>query len=94
MDDKVSFLHSHIINIYNYTIPIKTRTVKAKSRPWFTAEVKDYIMIRDIAYYRWKRFRTSDLLEEYRAARRDVNRKIGIAKTEFYSRQFSSALTF
>lgn len=92
VDDKLNFLHRNIINIYDCSVPIKTRIVKAQSRPWFSKMIKDAIVIRDIAYSRWKRFRTSDLLTEYRAARSDVNRKIRMAKTEYYFRQFSSAV--
>lgn len=84
VDAKLKFLHKNILNLYDNTISIKKVIIKAKSRPWFTAIVKDAIVNRDIAYIRWKRFKTCDLLEEYHAARRDANSKIKMAKIEYY----------
>lgn len=92
VDDKLLFLQENIISLYNIAIPVKTRIILASSRPWFSADIKQAMQNRDVAYTRWKRFRMPDLYDEYRALRKVVNAKIRIAKIEYYSRRFNSAL--
>lgn len=92
IDDKLSFLDNNVLRLYDETVPIKTRTRSLRTQPWFTTHIKQLIHIRDLAYSRWKRFKTPDLKNKYRAARKDVNCKIKIAKLEYYSKQFGSAL--
>ncbi|XP_073820641.1 uncharacterized protein [Musca autumnalis] len=46
----------------------------------------------DIAYSRWKRYKTPDLYEEFSSARKRANKCIKSAKTDFYATSFSSAV--
>lgn len=92
VDDQLLFLQNNIVSLYSATVPLKTRIISAQSRPWFTEVVKSAIRERDLAYSRWKRFKTPLLYDTFRSARRDVNMKIRVAKLEYFTRRFSSAL--
>lgn len=92
VDDQLMFLQNNIVSLYSATVPLKTRIISAQSRPWFSEVIKSAIRERDLAYSRWKRFKTSLLYDAFRLARRNVNLKIRVAKLEYFTRRFSSAL--
>lgn len=92
IDEQLEFLQNNVHNLQNLTLPIKTKIITSKSKPWFSETIKAAILRRDIAYSRWKRFKTSFLYDDYRSARRDVNNMIKYSKTCYYHRRFSSAL--
>lgn len=90
VDDQVEFLQKNILSLYNDTVPIRSKMNKTNTRPWFNSTIKSYIAQIDRAYSRWKRYKTPDLHEEYRSARRMLNNEIN--KTEYYYTRFSSAV--
>lgn len=92
VNDQLIFLESNIVGLYDEIVPWKTKTLTAGNKPWFNASIKDAIQRRNFAYSRWKRFRTLELKAEFRSARKEVNRQIKLAKSEYYSRRFGSAL--
>ncbi|XP_075150402.1 uncharacterized protein LOC142224508 [Haematobia irritans] len=47
---------------------------------------------RDLCYKRWKRFKTPEFLQQFISARRDVNKSIQTAKSEYYREKFTSAI--
>lgn len=91
-DEQILFLEDNIIKLYNETVPLKTKILSAKNKPWFNASIKEAIQLRNLAYMRWKRFKTLDLKEEFRSARKEVNLLIKLAKSDYYSKRFGSAL--
>ena len=68
-DDQLFFLNSNLINLYDISIPLRRNRDKNPERSWFNFTVNQQIKTRDGIYRRWKRFRTSELYEEYRKAR-------------------------
>lgn len=92
VDDKLDFLESNLLQLYEDTVPLKTKSTLVKTKSWFTTNIKQLIHQRDIAYSRWKRFKTLELKHEYSTARKCVNREIKLAKSEYYSKEFGTAL--
>lgn len=90
--DQLNFLNDLILQIYNKHVPLKTKTVKGKERPWFTAEIKMLIEHRDNLYLRWKRYKTPEMRNDYRLARREVVSKIKRDKSLYYNNKFSLAV--
>ncbi|XP_075150487.1 uncharacterized protein LOC142224590 [Haematobia irritans] len=78
--------------MFNASVPLKIIKSKPKQQPWFNQEIKISISKRDLIYKRWKRYKTVELHEEFKNARREVNEKIKVAKTEFYRQQFGMAV--
>lgn len=92
VDDQNLFLENNIRNLFNIVVPLKTKTISPKKKPWFSTLIKEAILRRDIAYGRWKRFKTTHLHEEYKTTRRNANKLIKKAKSDFYAAKFSSAI--
>lgn len=92
VDEQALFLEENIQRLYEDTVPIKSKNISAKNKPWFSAAIKQLIKYRDLTYSRWKRFRTPELKLEFREARRNVNINIKLAKTEYYSTLFGNAV--
>ena len=91
-DEQLNFLESNILYLYNLTVPIKTKTNKINTRPWFNASIKLLIERRDNAYLRWKKVKIPELREEYSALRREVTRAIRKSKSDHYANCFGSAI--
>lgn len=53
---------------------------------------KNLIENRGRYYCRWKRYKTSDLHNLFKAARSDVTRSIHMAKSNYYGRKFEGVL--
>lgn len=91
-DEQVSFLNKCILYLYNKHVPIITKTVRARARPWFNDDIKLLIQRRDIKYRLWKRYRIPVFYEEYRMARKAVASRIRHEKSAYYSNKFNSAV--
>lgn len=92
VNDQLDFLEHHLLHLFQKSVPVKTITHTFKKKPWFNAEIKNLIKSRDLAFKRWKRFKTQILHDEYCNMRREVNKKIKRAKSEYYSNRFSAAI--
>lgn len=92
VDEKLSFLENNILNLYNETVLLRTKPIKQNNNPWFTSDLELSIQRRDLAYSRWKRYKTPELDMERRAARREVKSKIKTAKVNYYGHRFGNAL--
>lgn len=91
--DKIDYLNNQILYLFNKHIAVKTRKTKGRETPWFTSETKLLIARRDELYRRWKRYRTIDLQNEFKAARRAVVTKVRLDKTVYYREKFRTAVT-
>ena len=60
----------------------------SKHRPWFNEHIKDLISKRDVAFSRWKRFKTNELYCGYKSARNKGSFEICKAKQNYYSNKF------
>lgn len=92
VDEQLSLLEDNLANIYDQAVPLKTRTKRFNSRPWFNPRIKHLIRKRNLAYARWKRFKTESFKEEFRCSRKEVNNEIKRAKCEYFSRRFSRSI--
>ncbi|XP_075150475.1 uncharacterized protein LOC142224576 [Haematobia irritans] len=81
VENQVDFLQDHICALQDVFVPMVTKRILHKDKPWFSHEIHDAIERRNMAFRRWKRFRTSNLRNEYRSCRDLVNRMIRSAKT-------------
>lgn len=92
IDDKLYFVESTVQQLFETSVPLRTKRITAGNKPWFSAAIKQAINHRDMAYTRWKRYKTSELKELHRLARNHVNLLIKSAKSIYYSNRFNSAL--
>lgn len=92
VDEQVSFMENNIGNLYDATLPLKRKIVSSQSRPWFNSEIRNLIRRRDLAHSRWKRFKSSIFKEEFKVARRQVNKSIEKAKREYFSKRFGDCI--
>ncbi|KAI8121682.1 Cyclin-dependent kinase 5 activator 1 [Lucilia cuprina] len=92
VDDQISFINDNILKLYDDTVPLITKKISTKSKPWFSVSIKQAIQHRDLAYSRWERFKTIELKKAFRTVRNNVNSIIKQAKCDYYSNRFSSAL--
>ncbi|KAI8120490.1 hypothetical protein CVS40_8304 [Lucilia cuprina] len=72
-DEQIMFLESNINNQYDLSVPLKTIAISRKKNPWFSNNIKQASLSRDLAYDRWKRFKTTYLIEQYRKLRNELN---------------------
>lgn len=93
VNDQLAFLEQNIKSLYNVIVPIQTKEMSNRQKPWFTSEIKRLIVDRDNAYSRWKRFKTDNLHENYRNARKIVTKTIKNAKSKYYSEKFMNSVS-
>jgi hypothetical protein len=84
VDDKVKVFNSILMELMDKHAPIRTISIKNSSAPWFTAEVKHMICIRDKA--RRKHLRTKDIndYETFRLLRNKTKQAIKSAKAKYF----------
>ncbi|XP_075151092.1 uncharacterized protein LOC142225202 [Haematobia irritans] len=92
VNKQLTFIQENLNAIYDTCVPVKTIRIQNKQPPWFNNEIKHQIVTRDLAYKRWKRFKTPYLYEMYKSARRVVVKTIENAKSNYYSQKFKTAL--
>ena len=78
----MSFLQNNVSLWFNEHVPLKQKTT-CNDKPWFNEKNKNLIKKRDVAFSRWKRFKTSDLRCSYKNSRNIVNSEIVKAKKSF-----------
>lgn len=91
VNEQLAFLEYHVLNLFNKLVPLKKRNIKSSQKPWFTTQIKLSIEQRDIAYSRWKRYKTTELYNNYRIARKIANKTIRQAKASYYAEKFSNS---
>ncbi|XP_075162960.1 uncharacterized protein LOC142235586 [Haematobia irritans] len=92
VDDKVDFLNRNLQHLQTLSVPQCTRKEQRAHKSWFNNSIQNLIKCRDIAYRRWKRFKTQELHNEFKALRSEVNKTIQRAKANHYSNRFQSAI--
>ncbi|XP_075157493.1 uncharacterized protein LOC142230751 [Haematobia irritans] len=92
IDEQISFLESNINRLFDLCVPLRHKIVKHNHQPWFNDTIKTLINKRDVAYHRWKKFKTPELHSTYKYYRQNVVKHIADAKTSYYKNKFSSAL--
>lgn len=92
VNDQTVFIQNNLVELYNEFVPVKTKIINAKQPQWFNSKIERLIAVRNLAYSRWKKFKTPELLVIFRSARKDVVKTINAAKSMYYEQKFSSAL--
>lgn len=92
VNDQLDFLQDNITGIYNACVPEKTKVICHKQPPWFNAEIKKLIDVRNLAYKRWKRFKTQVLHDNFKSARAAVLKLINSAKSSYFKRKFQLSI--
>ena len=80
IQESVRLLHDNCVSV-------KSKLVRTKHQPWFNDEIRTLTDRRDIAYRRWKRFRTDELKAVLKSARSEVTKRIKIEKKNVILRQ-------
>ncbi|XP_075151220.1 uncharacterized protein LOC142225331 [Haematobia irritans] len=91
-DDQLAFLEDNIKSLFDITVPMVTKTVRRKGNSWFTFRIRELIRQRDVRYAQWKILRSTEAHDEFRVARRAVNREISREKRRHFERKFGNAL--
>jgi len=91
VDDQVLFLESNLVNLFENHVPIKT-VRNHKSCPWLTPQIKSLMNQRNIAYLRWKSYKTPEYLSPYKSLRNMVIKNIRAEKTKHFENKFSGSI--
>lgn len=91
VDEQVEFLTKNILDLFNKHVPVRSKILKKSSQPWFNHDISSLIHRRNVAYHKWKRYKTSSMYEEFRNLRKQVNSTIKMAKTQYFLDKFSNA---
>lgn len=92
VDDQTNFLQSNINYVYNICVPLTKKCIKYSQPPWFNNDIRHAIVNRDNVYKRWKRFKTGQLHDLFKSARKHVVCLISSAKSAYYQHRFKSAI--
>ncbi|XP_075150566.1 uncharacterized protein LOC142224667 [Haematobia irritans] len=91
-EDQLIFLNQNFEYLLNSAVPLQLPRKKRPDRSWFNSSIATLIKRRDTAYKRWKRFRTSQLYEDFRVLRTEVNKTIKRTKSLYYENKFRTSL--
>ena len=80
INDQVEYLQQNIKYLYDQTVPLKTKIINNKTKPWFNKDVRSAITARNLFYRKWKKYRTDELYNIFKIKRRDADRIIKNAK--------------
>lgn len=92
VEEKVDYLQTNICGLYNDTVPLRTRRIDRRNKPWFNNNIRKSIDLRNRAYNKWKRFRLEVFHVIYRGLRNRVTTEIRKAKTSYYENKFSASI--
>ncbi|XP_075157817.1 uncharacterized protein LOC142231083 [Haematobia irritans] len=92
VEDQINFMQGKITILFDACVPKKVLRTKPTQQPWFNHEIKKLIRDRDNKYKRWKRYKTTQLYDHFKLARREVTKAINIAKSSYYQRKFNDAV--
>ena len=84
VNDQVRFLQDNILQCFLNNVPLKTKTYKNNSKPWFNSSIKKLINERNEVYNRWKRYKTVELYTNFKNLRNKATFEIRKCKLEYY----------
>jgi len=88
VDHQADFLTKNINYLFNKFVPLRKKTIKTNSKPWFNQDIQGLIKQRDVAYKRWKRYKTPELLASLNEIKNKTAKEIKLAKTRYYENKF------
>jgi len=93
VDEKVAFLSDKINFLYELYVPLKTKTMRQKSKPtWFNHEIHTAIKNRNKQYNRWKRYKLPSDYDEYIRQKKHTKKLILSAKIKQNEDMYGSAI--
>lgn len=92
VDEQLEYLVYHIRYLYDKHVPQKTKTTSGNQDPWIDNEVEALMVQRDLAYARWKKFKISELQDEYKHLRNRVVSLTRHKKSLYYGSHFEEAV--
>ncbi|CAG9132815.1 unnamed protein product [Plutella xylostella] len=87
VDDKVAFLCSNILHIFDKHAPVRPVKLKHRPTPWLTDTVRKAMAHRDRLFRRFKRHRTDENWSVCKAARNRCNKLCRNAKRRYILEQ-------
>jgi len=66
--------------------------IKPMQNSWFSSYIKNLTRQRDVAYLRWKRYKTDEFRKQYKETRVKVIKKTKSGKREHYNIQFNNCV--
>ena len=90
VNQQVDILNSILKYLFTKYVPLKTRIVKNNNCPWISNRVVESMSQRDRLFRRWKRYRCSNMFEEYKQSLNRVTSLIKQAKHSYYCAYFDS----
>jgi len=58
VDCQLEVLANNVQCLFNKFVPLRTKVIKPMQNPWLSSEIKKLIRQRDVAYLRWKQYKT------------------------------------
>ena len=89
MNEKIEEFNLRIMDIVNMHVPLKKRLFKNLLAPWLTDDIRNVMRNRDLARRAWRRRRSSDLYDEYRALRNRAQMLVRSAKRHYFMDMFN-----
>lgn len=91
-DDQLDFINKNLTHLLECSVPLKKTRIRKNDKCWFNENITELIRKRDMVYKRWKRFKTPQLYDDFRAVRTEVNKAIKKSKATYYENRFRSAM--
>ena len=83
INEKVNYLNTILINIFDVLSPLKTVKIKKQKPAWLTDTVQTMIKIRDKAFQKYKKTKKPEHWEYYRQIRNQTNIAIKAEKNKY-----------
>lgn len=91
-DEQIQFLNNNVNYLFHTTTPVRKIQDRATNPCWFNSFIKVLINIRDQYHARWKTFKTLQLYNEFKNARKAVNDAILANKIKHFGDKFRTAV--
>ena len=92
VDLQTTFLQDNIARLFKECVPLKTKRIIDKTRPWFHVGIQNLIEKRDVAYNRWKKYKIPSMHDEFKCLKREVVSSVKNAKSNYYKNKYNNAL--
>ena len=84
VDDKVDFFTSNILDLFNKHAPLQPVTIRRKTAPWFTSNLKTLIKKRNRAWLRYRRTKNPEDLASYKHLRNCTKSAVRNAASSYF----------
>jgi len=92
VNDQANFLTKNITYLFNKYVPLRRKISKPQIKPWLNPNITALIQQRELAYKRWKRYKTPELLAAFNEIKKKTIKEIKYAKTSYYENKFTEVV--